>query len=744
LRLGVAEIDRLLAGRSMVSVAASRDEAGIRLDAFDLSAASLRATGSGTLATAGSDISARVDFADLSVLGDSYGGRLQAEARVTGTPAEAVLALQGTGTDLRVGVAEADSLMRGASALVLDANLRDGGADVQRLEVRAQNLIATVTGRAAPENSSLLADLRLPDLSVLGRSYGGALTAKARFDGAPAAGRITVDGTGNALRIGNAQADRLLAGTSTLSAALRIEDGGIRVDRAEVRNPQVQATASGSVQGSDTAVTLDGRLNDLALLVPEFPGPVTLRGTARQSAKGTTLDLAGRGPGGIDATVRGTLAPGMSRADIAIAGRAQAALANVFISPTAVLGTATFDLRLAGPLAPASLSGRIALAGGRITGPDIPFSLTDIEATANLSGGRATIDGRGGVSTGGGLRVAGSIGLAAPFAADLSTDLLGVVVRDPQLYQTRGNGTVTLRGPLTGGATIGGRVALIESEVRIPDTGFAAVGSLPTLQHVGEPADVRRTRIFAGLLGDGTTAGRGGGSGAFGLDLEISHPNRLFVRGRGLDTELGGTLTLRGTTANIVPEGSFRLIRGRLDILGKRLTVSEADLRLEGNLVPSVEIIASNSSDGIVSFVRITGRIDAPEVDFASIPELPEEEVLSRLLFGRGIEKMSAFQAAQLASAIATLAGRGGEGILSRLRTGLGLDNFDVATTDDGSTSLTVGKYVSRNLYTEVEVDQGGRSEISLNLDVSESLTVRGRVDSEGESGLGLFFQRDY
>jgi translocation and assembly module TamB len=57
---------------------------------------------------------------------------------------------------------------------------------------------------------------------------------------------------------------------------------------------------------------------------------------------------------------------------------------------------------------------------------------------------------------------------------------------------------------------------------------------------------------------------------------------------------------------------------------------------------------------------------------------------------------------------------------------------------------VTAGKYLSQNLYTEVEVDQNGQSNISLNLDVTENLTVRGRVGSEGETGLGLFYERDY
>jgi translocation and assembly module TamB len=743
LRVGVTEVDTLLRGDSVVTVDAVRDETGIRLRSFDLRAATLSATGRGTVATAGSDITAALDFTDLGALGGPYRGRLTAEAQFTGTPDTGTITLTGTGRDIAVGIAEADNLLRGTSRISLDAALSDGGVDLRSLRVTAANLVADAAGRIDPDNATLAANLQMPDLSVLGRGYGGALTARASFAGSPDRGRITVDGTGTALRAGDAQADRLLAGTSTLSAALRTEGRLIRLDSAEIRNPQVTATATGTLQGQDRVLNLEARLANLAIVLPDFPGALSVRGQAVQSAQGYRLDLSGQGPGGIDATVQGTLSANLARADLAIAGRAQAALANVFIDPTNISGDTRFDLRLNGSLALSSLSGSASLAGGRLTGPDLPFTLTGLTADVGLSGGRATVRASGDISTGGGLSVAGTVGTAAPFPADLSVDLQGFILRDPQLYQTRGNGTITLQGNLTGGATIGGRIALIESEIRIPDTGFGATGSLPTLQHVGEPADVRQTRIFAGLLG--STQDGGGGAGIpFPLNLEISHPNRLFVRGRGLDTEMGGTLTLRGSTAAVIPEGGFRLIRGRLDILGKRLNVAEADLRLEGDFVPYVRILASNSSDGVVSSVQVEGRIDDPEVSFTSVPDLPQEEVLSRLLFGRGLDTLSAFQAAQLAGAVATLAGRGGEGIVAKLRRGFGLDDLDVATGDDGTTSVTAGKYLSQNLYTEVEVDQNGQSNISLNLDVTENLTVRGRVGSDGETGLGLFYERDY
>lgn len=88
------------------------------------------------------------------------------------------------------------------------------------------------------------------------------------------------------------------------------------------------------------------------------------------------------------------------------------------------------------------------------------------------------------------------------------------------------------------------------------------------MTHVNEPAEVRATRARAGLLGDGN-GGPGGSGGArpFGLDVTVSAPARIFIRGRGIDAELGGQIRLLGTTAQILPSGAFNLIRGRLDIL---------------------------------------------------------------------------------------------------------------------------------------------------------------------------------
>jgi len=97
-----------------------------------------------------------------------------------------------------------------------------------------------------------------------------------------------------------------------------------------------------------------------------------------------------------------------------------------------------------------------------------------------------------------------------------------------------------------------------------------------------------------------------------------------------------------------------------------------------------------------------------------------------------------------LASAVATLAGRGGDGIVGRLRKGFGLDDLDVQTDAAGQATFRAGKYLSDKLYSEIEVTPDGRSEINLNLEVRPGVTARGNLGDDGTAGIGVFLERDY
>ncbi|SHI58604.1 translocation/assembly module TamB domain-containing protein [Wenxinia saemankumensis] len=588
---------------------------------------------------------------------------------------------------------------------------------------------------------------------IIGRPLGGSLDAT--LDGQLRTDLSTLDlgfdARATGLDVGVDAVRPLLAGTGTARGRIVKDGPRIAVQDLAVSFPQFSVTADGTTSaGGDTVIDFDARLADLGLFVPDFPGAVTSSGTATLQPGGATLiDASATGPGGVTVDVGGAVNADGTLA-LTASGSAPLQLANEFIDPARISGPLTFDLSVNGPPALSSVSGTVSAQGARLAIPQIGEAIEGIDATITLSGGAATIDLTAGLGEGGSVAISGPVGLTAPFDGTLTIALNGLVLRDPQLYETIANGTLTVTGPLTGGARIAGLIELGRTEIRVPSGALGALGDLPEVAHVNAPADVRRTLDRAGLTIAGVPVGESGGDGAGGgggpgyaLDVTVSAPNQIFVRGRGLDAELGGSITIGGTTNEIIPQGQFELVRGRLDILSQRFVLDEGIVSIAGDFDPYLRFVAvTEAEDGTEVRIILDGPASDLSVTFDSSPQLPQDEVLARLLFGRDLLSISPLQAVQLAAAVSTLTG-GGPSVLDRFRDGLGLDDLDIATDDEGGVAVRAGRYLSENVYTDVQVGESG-AEATINLDLTEDITVRGGVSSEGESSLGIFFERDY
>ena len=115
-------------------------------------------------------------------------------------------------------------------------------------------------------------------------------------------------------------------------------------------------------------------------------------------------------------------------------------------------------------------------------------------------------------------------------------------------------------------------------------------------------------------------------------------------------------------------------------------------------------------------------------------PQLPQDEVLARLIFNRGINELSPFQIAQLAAAAAELAGGGNKSLLGNLRAATGLDDLDVVTDSAGNAAVRAGRYISDNVYLGVEAGAKGSTKGTVNLDITENLKARGAVGTNDSS----------
>lgn len=113
----------------------------------------------------------------------------------------------------------------------------------------------------------------------------------------------------------------------------------------------------------------------------------------------------------------------------------------------------------------------------------------------------------------------------------------------------------------------------------------------------------------------------------------LQHAINFFVRGKGLDAELGGRINLAGPLNDVHPVGEFRMIRGRFDILSQRLNFDQGQASFSGNLNPTVYFVTNNNSGDIRVTVTVSGTIDNLDINFSSQPNLPQDEILARLIF---------------------------------------------------------------------------------------------------------------
>jgi translocation and assembly module TamB len=166
------------------------------------------------------------------------------------------------------------------------------------------------------------------------------------------------------------------------------------------------------------------------------------------------------------------------------------------------------------------------------------------------------------------------------------------------------------------------------------------------------------------------------------LNITISGANRIFVRGRGIYAEVGGDLHVSGSARDPQVTGGFDLLRGSLALLGKRLVFTQGQVRFHGDLVPDLNLVAETTATDITARITVTGPATQPTFAITSQPSLPEDEILSRILFQRPAGNLSGFQALELANAVATLSGS--VDAFERLRRTLGVDSLDISTSATG------------------------------------------------------------
>lgn len=507
-----------------------------------------------------------------------------------------------------------------------------------------------------------------------------------------------------------------------------------------------EGTISGTVTvgGSTSAPVADYRLDWQGAAVAQTRGlglaPLGITLNGRFENQNVTIE-SGISGGGIGLSAGGSVSlesgPGLS---IRLQGNVPLSAANSQLSPLGLVaeGSANVNLTIGGTAGTPEITGTITTSGARVVDVRRNLAIEQIATTVNLTGNRAEIGSlTGNFASGGRISANGFIDIASPgLPAELTINLDQAVYVDGNTVTSTADGRLTLTGQLLNGPTLAGTINLSRTSITLSESQPASLQALDIQHRNAPPAVLRQQRDQQPAEGRASSA-------PIVLDLTISSPNQTFVRGRGIDAELGGTIALTGTAAAPVVSGAFELRRGRMQILTRRLEITEATITFGGDLVPLLDLEATTNSGNATIIIRLTGLASNPQVSFTSTPALPQDEILAQLIFGQSLSRLSPLQIAQLADAAAQLAGGRGTSLFQSLRSTLGIDDLDISTDETGGTSISAGKYLNERTYIELQQSGTGGARAIINLDIGRGLKLKGEAGGEGAGG-GIFYEKEY
>ncbi len=745
----------------------------------------------------GADTAVRIDRLAVA---DAVG---QGRVRLTDGRLEGRLAFTGEGLNGTVGLAPRDG-QQGVDlavalreATIAGVMVASGQADLALiLDKGLRSITGTASGQGvrigglALAEVAATADIREGWGTVVASASGASagrfeVQARAAVDGATA--RIEGQGTvaGEPLTLAQpVTVTRSAAGYEVTGLELNYGGGALRAD---------------AFVGSGTN-RLAAELDRLPLTLFNVVSPgLELGGTISGTARYGPAASGGAPEGELDLTVlgltRSTIATSSAPLDFAVAarldgstaglravagdgsgavlGRAQASLTQVpdagslierltaaplraqvrYSGPVGTLwrlgGVTVFDLTgpvaigadVSGTLDDPELAGSFEATGGQLSSAITGTTITALDAAGRFDGSRLQIERFAG-RTGSGRQtgtVTGTGTVELALARGVGFDL-NVVAEDAELIDRDELGA-TVTGPLRlrsagRGGSIEGDVRLVRSRYRL---GRATAGE-PIPQLTVTEINRRTDAI----------ASEDNAAPPWTLAIRATAPSRLAVSGLGLNSEWSAALDLSGTLTEPRIDGAAELIRGEVDFAGRSFELERGIIRFSGQtpVNPALDIVARADVDDLDAQILVRGRGLEPQISFSSTPALPEDELLSRLLFGGSITDLSAIEAVQLGAAVASLQD-GGNGLnpINALRDAAGLDRLRILpadVTEGRGTAIAAGKYITRRAFVEVVTDGQGYSATQLEYRVFRWLSVLSTLSTVGRQSAAVRVSKDY
>ena len=384
-------------------------------------------------------------------------------------------------------------------------------------------------------------------------------------------------------------------------------------------------------------------------------------------------------------------------------------------------------VRVAGTLGTPQIDARADIKDGLYEYGAMGFRLARFDMSAAYDAGAIAVDATGQGPDGGNLKASGRIDAAGEGQVNLELKRLLVYDRNSDNMRLTGNAALTETATAR---IVSGRLNVDEANFSLDNLPAASARRL----------DVRWREDISDEPTDPVL------EKPIRFDFQVLSDRRIFIDGRGLDSEWGVNVNVTGSPAAPLLNGRASLVRGELELARRPFVFDSGVVTFDGPVDSArVAISAARQVDGFSARVDVTGSPSNPRIELSSTPDLPQDEILARMLFGRSMMDLSALEAAELASSIARLSGQGSAiDPLGQIQAGLGLDRLRLGMSNEGTTELGVGQYLASDVYLEVTTAGAAGNSVEVEWQPRPQISVTSEASSTGESRVSVRWKRDY
>jgi autotransporter translocation and assembly factor TamB len=388
------------------------------------------------------------------------------------------------------------------------------------------------------------------------------------------------------------------------------------------------------------------------------------------------------------------------------------------------------DLKMSGSLENPNYNGALKVKDGLYENGRFGTMVDDIVLDLQLKDQSLLIKDLHGAYKKGTVKADGNLELTGDIPFKISLDTKNFRFYDTDEGRIDGDARLSLTGELLKKLDVAGNIKILKGDIELPRNIAEREVDIPIEgleeQFISPPSGIN-------------------------FDLQVKIENNIGIRGYGIESEWHGALKVKGAIDQPNIEGGILLAKGKYDLIGTKFDLKRGKITFENEtgLIPFLDIYAESSRKDLIARVEINGPLDDPRISFHSTPEMPQNEVLSHVLFKQGTAQLSPIQLLKLGQVYAKMSGSAaGEGLdfFDSLQRNIGFE-FDIegGKEEGDKPRVRAGKRISDKIKIMVEEDiETNTTYGKVQSDIASNISLETGLSNDGQGTLGVVGHWEY